>query len=58
MTEKQKKDIRLFKMALQMAVADYAEDAIDAIECEEEMIDPEVIALIDMMTAIKKYTEV
>ena len=57
MTEKQKRDIRLFKEALKEAVADYAEDVIDAIECEEEMIDPEVIALIDMMTAIKNYTE-
>ena len=57
MTEQQKRNIRLFKMALEMAVANYAEAAVDEITEDYEMLDPEVVALTDMIIAIKKYTE-
>ena len=57
MTEAQKRNIRLFKEALKEAVANYADDVIDEITEDYEGLDPEIIALTDIIATIKNYTE-
>ena len=57
MTEAQKRNIRLFKEALKEAIADYTDDVIDEITEDYEGLDPEIIALTDIIATITNYTE-